>query len=744
MGLRLNEQQRAAVEAEGGAALVLAGAGSGKTRVLTARIARLVDSQGIRPENIFAVTFTNRAAGEMRRRVAEILGRDPAGLWIGTFHSLSARLLRREAERIGFTRQFSIYDDADQLALIKRLIDAAGHSPKAFPPRMIRSIISNAKNRMVLPEELASSATDPIERVAADIFFEYGRALLARNAMDFDDLLLHPLTLFREHPDSLKKYQERFKAVLVDEFQDTNRAQYLLVRSLSGKHGNLCVVGDDDQSIYGWRGADVRNMLDFQQDFPDASMYRLEHNYRSTQMILDAANGVIADNTQRLGKTLVTDRGAGEPAQIVASADERDEAEWVAREIRQIVGTDLFVYKDVAVLYRTNAQSRVFEEVFRRMAIPHRVVGSVSFFQRREIKDLIAYLRLIVNPKDNEAFLRAIQVPKRGLGLASLRHVQDASQKWDKPWLEIAGIADRISELRPNAKSALVSFAQMMEKMRETVGDALPTVALEHVVQTINYEEHLSAEGPEGIERVEHVRELLSGAAEWEEDGDAEMDGTPLEQFLASSALSGSDESTQGDPEGVQLMTVHTAKGLEFPVVVVSGLEDGLFPLSRALETVEGSEEERRLLYVAITRAQDRLFLTWARARRRAGQLMPGQPSRFLESVPPEVSEERRTSGMFGGDWGRRPKPHTTAVKKSFDEWNEGTSVPKAENESQDSPRYIKGERVKHKTFGSGVILGLQGAGRDLKVTVEFDDEEAATKTLLVAYAGLERDWEAA
>jgi len=736
--LQLNKRQLEAVQYRGGPALVLAGAGSGKTRVLTARIVHLVQEHGVAPQHIFAVTFTNRAAGEMRRRVGALLGRDPAGLWIGTFHSLAARILRREAELLGFTNRFTIYDDGDQLAVIKRLLERAGYGPKAFPPRLVRAIVSNAKNHLKPPEEVAGEAQNPVERVAAEIFVGYNQALVAQNAMDFDDLLLHPLTLFREHPERLAVYQQRFRSVLVDEFQDTNRAQYLLVRHLSAVHRDLCVVGDDDQSIYGWRGADLRNMLDFQQDFPDAAVYRLEENYRSTQMVLDAANGVIAENVDRLGKTLFTSRPGGEPVHVVATADERDEAEWFAREFRERSALDHYLFSEMAVLYRTNAQSRAFEEAFRRAAIPHRVVGSVSFYNRREVRDLVAYLRLIANPADDQAFLRAVQVPKRRLGVASIRSLQEAALQWHRPLLDTASIADRISGLRLPAKQGFRAFAELIESLSAAAEHAAPAPILERVIEAIDYESYLSPEGFEGIERMENVRELLASAAEWSEEIEPDDPGSPLERFLATAALTTSDQFTEGDPEGVQLMTVHTAKGLEWPVVAVAGLEDGLFPLSRSLEVPGGIEEERRLLYVAITRARDRAYLSWARARRRGGQIMPGLPSRFIEAVPLEIVEERRSSGVFGADWSRKPaKPRTFAPAL-------GTSDSQPEMESQDTPRYIKGERVRHRTFGSGTILGLSGTGRDLKVVIEFDDEEHATKQLLVAYAGLERDWDSA
>ncbi len=735
--LRLNPAQEQAVTHAEGPLLVLAGAGSGKTRVLTARIADLVRRRGVRPERILAVTFTNRAAQEMRRRVGDLLGRDPVGLWIGTFHAICARLLRREAHHIGFTSQFTIYDEDDRLRLIRRLLERAEYSPKTFPPRLLQSLISAAKNRLVTATELGVAAEDRVTRVAAEIYHELGHALQQANAMDFDDLLLHPLTLFRDHPDRLAHYQRRFDAVLVDEFQDTNRAQYLLIRHLGEQHRNVCVVGDDDQSIYSWRGADVRNMRDFQRDFPDAALVRLEENYRSTQIILDAANAVIAENAARLGKTLFTVRQDGVPVVVVAAADERDESEWAAREVRSLVADQAHGYGDVAVLYRTNAQSRAFEDAFRRAALPYRVVGAVSFYDRREVKDLLAYLRLVANPADDEAFLRAIQVPRRGIGAGSLRTLQEAATRWGRPLLDTAAIAGRVADLRPNARRELEHFASAIATLRQATDVASPAALLERIVEQIDYEAHLREEGYEGIERIENVRELIAAAAEWSEEViEGDEVGSPVQRFLETAALTTTDERVAGEASGVTLMTVHTAKGLEWPVVIVAGLEDGLFPLSRAMETPEGTEEERRLAYVAMTRAQDRIYLLWARTRRRGGQLMPGMPSRFLEAVPPGIVEERRTSGVFGGEW-RRSRPVRQARLPEVDD-----AAPEAE--SQDTPRYVKGEHVYHRTFGAGVIRSVAGAGRELKVIVEFDDGEVGVKQLLVAYAGLQRAIEGA
>src|SRR5216117_1128748 len=438
VSLALNPAQEAAVRYPGGPLLVLAGAGSGKTRVLTARIAYLIQERGVAPARIFAVTFTNKAAGEMRARVATLLGADPRGLWIGTFHALSARLLRREAALLGFGPNFTIYDQDDSESFIKRLLEQRGLSPKANPPRAIHAVISSAKNHLLLPEELGAQAESPLERAAADIYATLGPALRQANAMDFDDLLLHPLTLFREHPERLAYWQQRFEHVLVDEFQDTNAAQYRLVKHLAKRHGNLCVVGDDDQAIYGWRGADVRHMLAFQNDFPGTKLVRLEQNYRSTQVILDAANGIIAENTARLGKTLFTEKKGGEPVTLLSSADERDEAEWLANEYARSAAAGDVAYEGMAILYRTNSQSRPLEEAFRFRGIPYRLIGAISFYERREVKDLLAYLRLIANPADDEAFFRIVNVPRRGIGEASLAVLGRAATIWQKPLLEAA------------------------------------------------------------------------------------------------------------------------------------------------------------------------------------------------------------------------------------------------------------------------------------------------------------------
>jgi len=750
MSLPLNPQQQAAVRHPGGPLLVLAGAGSGKTRVLTARIAYLIQERGVAPQKIFAVTFTNRAAGEMRSRVAALLGADPKGLWIGTFHSLSARLLRREAAHLGFGPNFTIYDQDDSESFIKRLLEQRGLSPKANPPRAIHAVISSAKNRMLLAEELGAQAESPLERVAAEIYAQLGPALRQANAMDFDDLLLHPLALFREHPERLAYWQQRFQHVLVDEFQDTNAAQYRLVKLLAAGHTNFCVVGDDDQAIYGWRGADVRHMLSFQQDFPAATLIKLEQNYRSTQVILDAANGVIAENARRLGKTLFTATQGGEPVTLLTAADERDEAEWLAAELARRAAEADVPYEGMAILYRTNAQSRPLEEAFRFRGIPYRLVGAVSFYERREVKDVLAYLRLIANPADDEAFVRVVNVPRRGIGDASLSQLLRTAAQWGKPLLETARAADRVADLRPNLREAFQALARLIADLRARYGDADPATVLERTIATVGYGQYLADEGPEGIERLENVQELIAGAAEWaetaadegEEAGDEVGEGgtgkgaSLIERYLTQAALVTSADQGTGDPTGVTLMTVHMAKGLEWPVVTLAGLEDGLFPLARAAGEPGGLEEERRLCYVGLTRAREKLYLSWARTRYRNGRLEMSESSRFLEALPPAVVEERSTTPL----WDRAVRS-SGGMRRAA---RAPVEVDWIEDAPQDARRYVAGERVRHRRFGSGVVRAVSGSGRDLKVMVEFDDQEIGTKQLLVAYAGLEREWESA
>ena len=738
----LNDAQREAVMHFEGPILVLAGAGSGKTRVLTSRIARLIEHHGVDPRHILAVTFTNKAAGEMRERVARLLGAEPEGMWAGTFHAIGARLLRREAPLVGRTASFTIYDEDDSLALVRRVMEQARNSTKDWAPKALRAEISDAKNALVTPEEYAARALHPVERAAAVVYPLLERALREANAADFDDLLVLPVRLLEQHPDRLAEYRRRFQFILVDEYQDTNRAQYRLISLLGGEHGNVLVVGDDDQSIYGWRGADIRNILDFEKDFPAARVVRLEENYRSTPQVLEVANVVISANTSRRGKTLRATRGAGETVTLVGSLDERDEAEFVTTELlARRAADETLALRDIAVLYRTNAQSRSLEEAFRMRAIPYRLVGAVRFYDRREIRDLVSYLKLIANPADDEAFRRAVAVPRRGLGESTIEQLAERARAAGVPLLAAAGRPDLQDGMRPPARTALSAFAALITRHRDKAADTAVDELLLRLISDIRYEDALRAEGKEGLDRLDNVKELITGAAETVIDEGGELGLTPLDHFLQRAMLVTDFDRQSADADAVTLMTLHNAKGLEFPLVFITGLEEGLFPLSRAHDAPNELEEERRLFYVGITRAKRKLFLSHARSRRRNGETMPSVPSSFLRSIPESLVEQRSTIRLRAT--GRAVLPQSAAMRRPGEpvvrrssRWDPDIDA------SQDAPRFVKGERVKHPRFGSGTVMELSGTGRETKVTVDFDDEEVGRKRLVVAYAGLERDWE--
>jgi DNA helicase II / ATP-dependent DNA helicase PcrA len=742
----LNPAQREAVEHFEGPMLVLAGAGSGKTRVLTTRIARLIDHHGVDPHHILSVTFTNKAAGEMRERVSRLLGEEPTGMWIGTFHAIGARLLRQTPFYVGRTRGFTIYDEDDLLGVIKRIMERLRISPKDLAPKAVASAISDAKNALVSVAEYEQVARDKFSKSVVPIFRELEPEMRQSNAVSFDDLLVLPVQMVTEHEKVLADYRERFQFILVDEYQDTNRAQYQLVRLIAGEHGNVMVVGDDDQSVYGWRGADIRNILDFEKDFPQAKVVRLEENYRSTPQILAVANAAIAPNTERRGKTLRATRPGGERPTIVGAIDDRDEADWIVDEIgiRRASAKSGRPLRDFAVLYRTNAQSRGIEEALRRKSMPYRLVGSVRFYDRREIRDLMAYLRLIANPRDDEAFRRAIGVPKRGLGEATIEALDGVARGYRVPLLEAAGKPEMLSSLRPAVRTSLGEFATLIATLRERAQDSAVDELLRELVETIRYEDHLKAEGPEGADRIDNVREMITGAAELEADESGEVGFTPLEHFLQRAALVAGADALDPNADAITLMTLHNAKGLEFPIVFLSGLEDGLFPLSKAFDQPSMLEEERRLFYVGITRAEEKLYLTHARQRMRNGERMPSIPSSFLRAIGPGLLEEKATMKLRAS--GRTVMPQSAAARRpgswvSFGNRGSHRDVDETEA-SQDAPRFVKGERVKHARFGSGTISELSGTGRDTKVTIDFDDETVGRKKLVVAYAGLERGWE--
>ena len=743
----LNPEQLEAASHFEGPLLVLAGAGSGKTRVLTARVSHLISEHGVPPDRILAVTFTNKAAGEMRDRITRLLGAEPSGMWVGTFHSVGARLLRRHADRLGWERSFSIFDSDQSLRLVKNVQDSIGLDPKRWSPKAIRAEISNAKNQLVDGDTFAKDtggSFDLFLRNVGSVFTEYQRALKDQNAFDFDDLLMKPVQLFEDYPDLLDRYRERFSFILVDEYQDTNRAQFRFVELLAQGHENLMVVGDPDQSIYAWRGADIRNILDFEVAFPGALVVALEVNYRSSERILDAANAVIVENVNRPDKTLRTDRTGGEKITLVETFDESDEARWIVGEIEtRIRETPGLLYNGCAVLYRTNAQARALEDAFRREGVPYQVVGGVRFYERREIQDVLAYLRLISNPKDAVAFGRVVNYPRRAVGLTTQEHMARWAAEQGLTLLEASARADEVPDVRAAGANGLMCFADLIQRFSLRATQATIGELLEELVEDLDLVRHLYDEGPDGEDRARNVAELIAGALDF--DGmlmkgmdEGELDTfTELDLFLQQVALVADVDRLDPDAATATLMTLHNAKGLEFPVVFIAGLEEGLFPLSRAYDEADAIEEERRLFYVGITRAEDKLSLSWARQRRRAGDFTYGTLSTFVDAVPDELLDRRRSERLtrLQHSTPHRGRPRSEG-RKSFDTTFE-PDLDEAMN--QDLPRFVKGERVVHQTFGSGAVVEITGFGRDLKVTIDFDD--IGQKKLLVRYASLEKGW---
>ena len=744
----LNPAQREAVLHFEGPMLVLAGAGSGKTRVLTTRIARLIEHHGVDPSRILSVTFTNKAAGEMRDRIARLLGEEPKGMWSGTFHAIGARILRSSAQHVGRTSSFTIYDEDDSLGVVKRIMEREGVPQKQYSPKAIASLISDAKNALVPPSEYESLAMDPVSRTAAKIYKQLEPTLRAANAVTFDDLLVLPVEIFRKDETTLARYRDRFQFILVDEYQDTNRAQFQFIKLLGSAHGNVVVVGDDDQSIYGWRGADIRNILDFEKEFTAAKLVRLEDNYRSTPDILHVANAAITQNIGRKGKTLRATREAGEPVTLLAALDERDEADFILEEIKARRHREDRGFNEFAVLYRTNAQSRALEDALRREAIPYRLVGSVRFYDRREIRDLMAYLKLIANPSDEEAFRRAIGVPKRGIGDSSVDTLAARARDTRVSLSEVAAREDLQESLRPAARKALADFTRLISGLRERAKDTSVDVLIQELIGEIRYVDYLQAEGPESArDRIENLSALVNGAAETVIDDGGEVGLTPLDHFLQRAMLVAGADALDPSADAVTLMTLHNAKGLEYPVVFLTGLEDGLFPLSQSFDDPPKLEEERRLFYVGITRAEEKLYLSHTEMRRRNGELLPSIQSRFLREIAAANLDQRKTlrvtsmgRGAAGRDIGFKGA-YQSRRTHDVPSWRKVDPITEAER-SQDEPRYVKGERVKHKLFGDGSIAELSGVGREVKAIIDFDDEAVGRKTIKLAYTTLERGQE--
>ncbi|WP_030609794.1 DNA helicase PcrA [Streptomyces sclerotialus] len=757
----LNDQQKAAVVHSGGALLIVAGAGSGKTRVLTHRIAHLLGARGVHPGQILAITFTNKAAGEMKERVEELVGPRANAMWVSTFHSACVRILRRESKKLGFTSSFSIYDAADSkrlMALVCRDLDL---DPKRFPPKSFSAKISNLKNELIDHEDFAATAADGFEKTLAEAYTMYQARLREANALDFDDIIMTTVNLLQAFPDVADHYRRRFRHVLVDEYQDTNHAQYTLVRELVGPGtpevpaAELCVVGDADQSIYAFRGATIRNILQFEEDYPDATTILLEQNYRSSQTILSAANAVIERNENRRPKNLWTDAGTGPKITGYVADTEHDEAQFVADEIDRLTDAGETRAGDVAIFYRTNAQSRVFEEVFIRVGLPYKVVGGVRFYERKEVRDVLAYLRVLANPEDAVPLRRILNVPKRGIGDRAEAMIEALALREKITFPQALRRVDEAYGMAARSANAVKRFNTLMEELR-TIAEsgAGPATVLEAVLERTGYLAELQAStDPQDETRIENLQELAAVALEFEQDrAETETSGAAapgpgtLSDFLEQVALvADSDQIPDEDEEGtgvITLMTLHTAKGLEFPTVFLTGMEDGVFPHMRALGQTKELEEERRLAYVGITRAQERLYLTRSTMRSAWGQPQYNPQSRFLEEIPDEYVEWKRTgpatpsasmgglsSGLSGGGFG-------SSVTSSRSKAGPSGFATRRAKDRQVVALAI-GDRVSHDSFGLGTVVGVKGSGDNAEATIDFGGEKP--KRLLLRYAPVEK-----
>ena len=760
----LNEPQRQAVMATDGPLLILAGAGSGKTRVLTHRTAYLIEECGVNPYNIMAITFTNKAAGEMRERIDQMVGYGSESIWVCTFHSTCVRILRRYIDRLGFGTNFTIYDSDDQKTLMKDICKRLEIDTKMYKEKMFLSAISSAKDELIDPIEFETRAAgDYVKRKQAQVYREYQQALKQNNALDFDDLIMKTVELFKLDKEVLASYQDRFRYIMVDEYQDTNTAQFELIRLLALKYQNLCVVGDDDQSIYKFRGANIYNILNFEHHFPDATVIKLEQNYRSTQNILDAANAVIANNQGRKEKRLWTDNGAGDKITFEQLDTAAEEADFVARDIARRVRKGEYQYKDCAILYRTNAQSRLFEERFITANIPYKIFGGVNFYARKEVKDLLAYLKTIDNGQDDLAVRRIINIPKRGIGAASINKVALYAQEQEISFYDALCVAEQVPGLGKTAAKIrpFVLFIQSMKAKAKLLSVA---DLLQEVIETTGYVRELEAEGTDEAEaRIENIDELISKAVDYAEGEEAPT----LNGFLENVALVADIDSFDENSDYVVLMTLHSAKGLEFPNVYLAGLEDGLFPSYMSITSDNSQaeiEEERRLAYVGITRAKKNLTITSARVRMVRGQTQYGKVSRFVREIPPELLSGKiyepktkeepieqstfqkarkafRTVPSYGGSgYGKEvgegygstfrsskaTKPVYTKVENQRDFGSAGGALS-----------YQVGDRVRHIKFGDGKVMAIVSGGRDYEVTVDFD--KAGTKKMFASFAKLKK-----
>ncbi|HHA4396907.1 TPA: DNA helicase PcrA [Enterococcus faecium] len=733
----MNPRQKEAVLHTDGPLLLMAGAGSGKTRVLTHRIAYLIEEKEVNPWNILAITFTNKAAKEMKERVNAILASGGEDVWVSTFHSMCVRILRRDVDFIGYNRNFTIIDSSEQLTLMKRILKELNIDPKKYDPRSILGTISQAKNSLQTPQDFTKMQGSYYEEIAAKCYAAYQKELQYNQCMDFDDLIMNTIRLFEEHPDSLTYYQNKFHYLHVDEYQDTNHAQYTLVNLLAGRFRNLCVVGDADQSIYGWRGADMQNILDFEKDYPDAAVILLEQNYRSTKNILSAANQVIENNSNRKPKNLWTENKEGNKITYYRADNERDETRFIVDRMQEEIRSNHRNYGDFAILYRTNAQSRVMEETLLKANIPYKMVGGHKFYDRKEIKDILAYLNVLANPQDSISFERIVNSPKRGIGPGSIEKLRSFASLHEWPLLEAAQNVD-LANIGGKAGQQLGTFGEMIQEVTQMIPYLTVTELTKEVLDRSGYLEDLKIQNTlEAQARIENLEEFLTVTQEFdkqfeqqnEEDADAPEE--KLTVFLNDLALVSDIDNLEEDASQVTLMTLHAAKGLEFPVVFLIGLEEGVFPLSRALMEESELEEERRLAYVGITRAEEALYLTNAFSRTLYGRTQYNRPSRFVEEIDQELLEIE----------GMRPTPKKTPVfaKKTAYSYKqpETAVVPSKSATGGENNSWKPGDKVKHKKWGLGTVVRVSGTSKDLELDVAFPSQ--GVKRLLAAFAPIEK-----
>lgn len=741
----MNDKQSEAVLTTEGPLLVMAGAGSGKTRVLTHRIAYLIEERHVLPWHILAITFTNKAAREMKERVAKLLGEAGNDVWVSTFHALCVRILRRNIEQLGYNRAFTIADTSEQRTLIKRICEEQNIDTKKFEPRQLLSAISNAKNAMEDPATFAKNHQRPFDRMVARVYEAYQKELERNQTLDFDDLIMKTIELFKKAPETLTYYQDKFHYIHVDEYQDTNDAQYELVHMLAEKYENICVVGDADQSIYGWRGANMNNILNFEHDYPNAHSVMLEQNYRSTQTILKAANEVIANNLERKDKNLWTENGAGEKISYYRAQNEHDEAQFIVKKIQEERAKHNYQYQDFAILYRTNAQSRVIEETFLKSTVPYTMVGGHRFYDRMEIRDLLAYLTLIVNPLDSMSFERVVNTPKRGIGMTSVERLREFAQESNSPLLAAAQNVQNANAISARTRNKIEEFGQLIAALQDEAKVLSITDLTDQVLERTGYLAELQKDKTlQGQTRRENLEEFKSVTAEYDRqhEDDEGMDHLQkLTDFLAGLALvSDQDDVDEAEP-AVTLMTLHAAKGLEFPVIFLIGMEEGVFPLSRAMTDNKELEEERRLAYVGITRAKKKLYITNAFSRMLYGHIQRNRPSEFVEEITPELMQsENQNQGersLSGGSPGATPtplRPPRPPLTGALLMRGSGSVAPKTNTGTgAEKKSWNTGDKVNHKKWGQGTVVSVNGTGENMELDIAFPQQ--GVKRLLASFA---------